>query len=69
MKDLLIDLFGSYTPYEYTITEIIYDSNGNATGSVVSSAVIPDWVWICGVAGFFLILFCLLRFLYNVIKG
>lgn len=69
MKELLLDLFGAYEPYVYEVTETLYDSFGEATGTSVSYAVLPDYVWIAGVFGFFLILFCLMRFLYNVIGG
>lgn len=69
MKTLLIDLFGDYQPYERQITEVLYDSNGESVGTSVQTVYEPDFVWLSGVFGFFLVLFCVMRFIYNVIGG
>lgn len=69
MKELLLDLFGAYEPYVYENTITLFNNNGEPTGQAIENAVMPDYVWIAGVCGFFLILFCCLRFLYNVIGG
>lgn len=69
MKELLIALFGEYEPYVYENTYTLFNTNGEATGTAVTNSVLPDFVWILGVCGFFLICFSVLRFLYNVIGG
>lgn len=69
MKELLLALFGEYEPFVYESTETLYNAAGEAVGTSVSNSVLPDFVWLAGVCGFFLILFCLMRFLYNVIGG
>lgn len=69
MKDLLFSLFGIYEPFVYETSETIYDTSGSAFSYTTSNIVSPDWPWILGVLGFFLILFCIFRFLYIVIGG
>lgn len=69
MKELLLDLFGEYEPYVYENTITLFNSSGEPTGQAVESAVLPDFVWLAGVFGFFLIGFCVFRFMYNVIGG
>lgn len=61
MKNLIIDLFGEYTPYVFEGTEDIYTTDGALIGTNVTSIVHPDFEWIAGVLGFFLCFYCVLR--------
>lgn len=64
MKNLIIELFGEYTPVSYM--ENVYDAAGEIvnTQEVVASGVAGvDWPWLVGVLLFALVLYSLFRLL------
>lgn len=64
MKNLIIELFGEYTPVSYM--ENIYDAAGEVVNmqEVVASGVAGvDWPWLVGVLLFALVLYSLFRLL------
>lgn len=64
MKNLIIELFGEYTPVSYM--ENVYDAAGEVVNmqEVVASGVAGvDWPWLVGVLLFALVLYSLFRLL------
>ncbi len=64
MKNLIIELFGEYTPVSYM--ENVYDAAGEIVNmqEVVASGVAGvDWPWLVGVLLFALVLYSLFRLL------
>lgn len=57
MKQLLINLFGQYTP--------LTDSNGD----IITSIAGIDFPWIFGILIFVILLFCLLKILGGFLNG
>lgn len=65
MRDLIIAIFGTYSPVTTQVwneTEQVYDT------VVASGAAGVDWTYVLGVFGFFLVLYCILRILGSVIS-
>lgn len=64
MKNLIIELFGVYTPVTYM--ENVYDAAGEVVNmqEVVASGVAGvDWPWVMGVILFAIVLYSLFRIL------
>lgn len=61
MKELIINLFGSYEPIVFNTQHQIVTSGGAIDYVENVSVVHPDFAWIFGVLGFFLVLFCVFR--------
>jgi len=64
MKNLIIELFGAYTPVTYM--ENVYDAAGEVVNmqEVVASGVAGvDWPWVMGVILFAIVLYSLFRIL------
>lgn len=66
MKDLMLSIFGTYSP----IMTSVYDSEGNYIGDVVASGFAGvDWQYILGVCLFGVVLYCVLRMIEAVIRS
>jgi len=73
LRDLVVALFGSYTPPSYTEYHWFFNPvDGSGYSDVVN--VIPagsagiDWPWIAGVALFALTLYCVFRLIGGILK-
>lgn len=66
MKELIEAIFGQYVPI---ITEEVVNIDGVDTvvARVASGSAGVDWSYILGVAGFFLVLWCVLRIIGGVV--
>lgn len=63
MRDLIVALFGTYTPPTYT------ESLGEVTKEVIpSGAAGVDWPYVLGVLAFLLVLYSILRIFGAVIS-
>lgn len=66
MKDIIINIFGEYTPV-YTDS---YTTDGVFNGTVVASgAAGVDWTYIGGVVLFAISLYCVFRIIGSLIKN
>lgn len=60
MRDVIISVFGDYSP----VMSDVLDSEGAVIGEVVASGMAGvDWPYVLGVLGFFLILYSFFRLL------
>lgn len=60
MRDVIINLFGEYTP----VMTDIFNEAGEYVGSVVASGMAGvDWAYVLGVLGFFIVLYSAFRLL------
>lgn len=65
MRDLIISIFGEYQP----VMTDVYNAVTESYDSVVASGLAGvDWVYVLGVVGFFLVLYCVLRIIGAVIS-
>lgn len=60
MRDIIISLFGTYTPITYT--------DGNNVSIIPDGFSGVDWTWLAGVLLFALTLYCVLRILGGAFK-
>lgn len=65
LKQLIIDLFGSYTPITYQIE----DSSGNLLEVIPSGSAGVDWTWIAGVLLFALTFYCIMRIVGGILTN
>lgn len=68
LPELLVDLFGSYEPKTYTVTEYLPDGE-----TVISQQYVPglagmDMEWLASVGLFALVIYCLLKLVGGVLK-
>ena len=66
MRDLIIAIFGQYTPVSYTVYNAATDSYDTVIAQGFSGV---DWPYILGVFGFFMCLYCVLRIIGALIAG
>lgn len=64
MKDIVIDLFGTYTPVE--TTTVLAD--GTTVTEVASGMAGVDWPWVIGALAFLLCLYCFFRILGGIFR-
>lgn len=73
VRDLIVSLFGAYTPVTYTMTSGVPLSDG--TVSAIENIVIPaglagvDWTWVAGVFLFAIVLHGFLRMVGVLLKN
>lgn len=60
MRDIIISLFGTYTPVTY--------SDGNNVAVIPNGLAGVDWPWLGGLLLFALTLYCVLRILGGAFK-
>lgn len=60
MRDVIINLFGEYTP---VMTDIFNEAGEYVGQSVASGMAGVDWTYILGVLGFFIVLYSAFRLL------
>lgn len=60
MRDIIVNLFGTYTPVTYT--------DGNNVAVIPDGFAGVDWSWLSGVLLFALTLYCVLRILGGAFK-
>ena len=65
LKQLIIDLFGSYSPITYQIE----DSSGNLLDVIPSGSAGVDWAWIAGVLLFALSFYCIMRIVGGILTN
>lgn len=67
MKDLILDIFGTYTPVMTEVGLVVTDADGYSTvetfEAVASGAAGLDWPWLMGVLLFAIVLWSLFRLL------
>lgn len=66
MLELIQSIFGEYTPIAYDTYVVGSDTLVRTIPSGMSGV---NWPYVLGVAGFFLVLYCILRILGGVICG
>ena len=59
MRDVIINLFGSYTP---EIVEVL-------EGDVIKEVVVPDYEYLAGILLFALVTYCIFRFVGGLFGG
>lgn len=64
MKDLIISIFGEYSP----VMDSIVNDAGETVETIAPGVAGVDWPYVLGVLGFFLTLYCVLRILGAVIS-
>ena len=69
VRDILVSLFGPYTPRTHTVTDHLADGSSVTSTQAVPGLAGLDYEWLAGVALFSLILFCLFRILGGVLKN
>ena len=71
MRDLIVSIFGTYTPPTYAVTDYV-DIDGTLTA--VTTNIVPagcagvDWVYIAGVVLFAICLYSVFRIIGSVFK-
>lgn len=66
MLELIETIFGQYTPVTYQV----YNAATEGYDTVIAHGMAGvDWPYLLAVAGFFLVLYCILRILGGVICG
>lgn len=68
LPELLVDLFGSYEPKTYTVTEYLPDGE-----TVISQQYVPglagmDFEWLASIGLFALMIYCLFKLIGGVLK-
>lgn len=67
MKDMIVDLFGQYTPVTYSESFVYTAADGSVmqdVNEVVASGLAGvDWPWVAGVFLFAIVLYSLFRLL------
>lgn len=73
MRNLIIAIFGTYTPITETVYQLLENPDGSSSWvtvqRVVDGAAGVDWTYVLGVLGFFLILYCAFRILGGVLSA
>jgi len=73
MKDIIIDLFGSYTPVMTQQAVAVIDPELGTyieyVDVVASGVAGVDWPWVIGAIAFLLCLYCFFRILGMIFKG
>lgn len=72
MKDLIVRLFGEYTPVTYEVTVMTDSADGivSDTYSAVASGLAGvDWEWLAGVLLFTIVLYSFLRLVGVFLKN
>lgn len=73
MRDLIISIFGEYSPITFEIVDYLYDENGNLLSQTVTTQVANgasgvDWTYVLGVVAFLVVLYSILRIIGGVIS-
>lgn len=73
MKDIILDLFGAYTPVMTEQAVIVTGADGTSAVEyidvVASGFAGVDWPWVIGAVAFLLCLYCFFRILGMIFKG
>lgn len=64
MKDLIISLFGEYSPVTYTVT----NSDGTTSDVIASGLAGVDWQWVLGALVFLIAFYSLFRIIGLIFK-
>jgi len=73
MRDLIISIFGSYTPvtyvHEYAQWDAVTEQYITIRETVIASGFAGvDWTYVLGVLAFLVVLYCILRIIGGVIS-
>lgn len=66
MLELIETIFGQYTPVTYQVYNAATECYDNVIAHGMAGV---DWPYLLAVAGFFLVLYCILRIIGGVICG
>lgn len=69
MKDILVAIFGTYTPVTTEVSVTAADGTVSTVAQVVSGMAGVDWPYVLGVLLFAVILYSFFRLVGTVLKG